>query len=82
MGRVKRKCCRTSPRCAGCPVLVAARARLGERPCATATALLIEEVLVGRPPRQLPPAVEQALDELAAARSARRFERRSPLPLP
>jgi len=42
--------------------------------------MLIEEVLVGAPPRALPPAVEQALDDLAAARAGRRFERRAPVP--
>jgi len=63
-------CCRSAPRCAGCPVVLAARARAaraqgGER------AVLVQEMLVGRPPRPLPRAVQSALDELAAARAAR-----------
>jgi hypothetical protein len=65
--RAKTTCCRSVPRCAGCPVVLAARTRVAQR--AGARSALVEEVLAGRPPRALPPPVEAALQRLAAARS-------------
>jgi hypothetical protein len=56
------------PRCAGCPVVLAARARAGRR--ADVRAALVEEMLIGRPPRQLPEPVQAALLQLSAARAA------------
>ena len=56
---MKRTCCRSTPRCAGCPVLLMARRRmLGEAPD------LFAEILGGRPVRPLPESVERALAEL------------------
>ena len=56
---MKRTCCRSTPRCAGCPVVLMARRRmLGEAPD------LFAEILVGRPVRPLPESVERALAEL------------------
>ena len=54
------------PRCAGCPVVLAARERTQQR--AGARAALVEEMLVGRPPRALPEPVQAALQQLVAAR--------------
>ena len=55
------------PRCAGCPVVLAARARTQQQR-AGARAALVEEMLVGRPPRALPEPVQAALQQLVAAR--------------
>ena len=56
---MKRTCCRSTPRCAGCPVLLLARRRmLGAPPDVFA------EILGGRPVRPLPESVERALEEL------------------
>jgi len=57
----KKKCCRTTPRCRRCPVLVKAQARAPERRAGRGA--LIEEILVGRP-RPLPACVEAALTGL------------------
>jgi hypothetical protein len=64
--KVKTSCCRSSPRCAGCPVVLAAGARRQAR--VTSRAELVEEVLVGRTARPLPEPVERALRELVVAR--------------
>ena len=64
--KVKTSCCRSSPRCAGCPVLLASRARMQRR--VGARAALVEEVLAGRPPRPLPEPVRAALERLGSAR--------------
>jgi hypothetical protein len=56
---VKRTCCRTTPRCAGCPVLLAARRRNG-----AAAHDLFTEILSGRTARPLPESVLRALEEL------------------
>ena len=56
---MKRTCCRTTPRCAGCPVLLAARRRTG-----TAAHDLFTEILSGRTARPLPESVLRALEEL------------------
>jgi hypothetical protein len=64
--KVKTTCCRSMPRCAGCPVVLAARARTQQR--VGARAALVEEMLVGRPPRALPEPVQAALQQLVAAR--------------
>jgi hypothetical protein len=65
---VSKKCCRSTPRCADCPVraVVAARRRRG---AGDGTAL-VEEVLGGRPPRPLPNSVVAALEQLSAAAAA------------
>jgi hypothetical protein len=68
--KVKTSCCRTTPRCAGCPVLLASRARVQQR--AGARAALVEEMLVGRPPRPLPEPVQAALERLGSARALAR----------
>jgi hypothetical protein len=64
--KVKTTCCRSMPRCAGCPVVLASRERTQQR--AGARAALVEEMLVGRPPRALPEPVQAALQQLVAAR--------------
>jgi len=64
--KVKTSCCRSSPRCAGCPVVLAAGARRQAR--VAGRAALVEEVLVGRSARRLPEPVERALEQLVAAR--------------
>jgi hypothetical protein len=66
MSRTLSKCCRSTPRCAGCPVLVARR-----RKTDSATQQLIADVLIGRD-RALPAAVAEQLELLAAARRRRR----------
>jgi len=65
--KVKTTCCRSMPRCAGCPVVLAARTRTQQQR-AGARAALVEEMLVGRPPRALPEPVQAALQQLVAAR--------------
>jgi hypothetical protein len=66
---VTRKCCRSTPRCAGCPVRAIAAARnqreLGE------PAALIAEILTGGAPRSLPASVAAALASLELARTPR-----------
>jgi hypothetical protein len=65
---VKTRCCRATPRCAGCPVLlIAARRRNPGVPD------LFAEILGGRTARALPESVVRALAEL---------ERRPERPLP
>jgi hypothetical protein len=66
--KVKTTCCRSMPRCSGCPVVAVARARTQQQR-AGARAALVEEMLVGRPPRALPEPVQAALQQLVAARS-------------
>jgi hypothetical protein len=56
------------PRCAGCPVVLAARARATQQRAGDRAAL-IEELLTGRPPRALPEPVQAALQQLVAARA-------------
>ena len=68
---MKARCCRATPRCAGCPVLLAARRRApgGGAPD------LVAEILRGRDPRPLPDSVLRALETLErrpAAQSASR----------
>jgi len=62
---MSKKCCRSSPRCAGCPVLELATARKGRE--LSQTAALITEILAGRAARPLPPSVAAALEQLRAA---------------
>ena len=70
------RCCRSTPRCDGCPVRLKAaavrRAAAGE-PAAGAdpTAVLVADVLAGASPRGLPPCVADALAQLDEARSRR-----------
>jgi hypothetical protein len=59
-------CCRSCPRCADCPVLVAAAARARRRESAMAT--LVGEVFTGFPGRTLPEPVTRTLEALDAAR--------------
>jgi hypothetical protein len=60
-----KKCCRSSPRCRRCPVLVKAEARA--RPCTTGPGTIVEEILGGGSPA-LPSSVADALDALSFAR--------------
>jgi hypothetical protein len=62
------RCCRTTPRCAGCPVRVMAARKRGMR--ATRTAALVEDVFRGAEPRSVPPSVTLALSRLEVARRA------------
>jgi hypothetical protein len=62
---MSKKCCRSSPRCAGCPVLALAAARKHRE--LTETAALVTEILTGHSARPLPPGVAAALEQLRAA---------------
>jgi hypothetical protein len=66
---MKSRCCRSTPRCAGCPVLARAAAR--HVAAHSLAAALITEVFVGRQPPPLPATVLDALERLDAARAAR-----------
>jgi hypothetical protein len=68
--RMAKTCCRSCPRCADCPVLVAAAAR--RRRGDATIAALVEDVLVRAPARRLPEQVVQTLDALDAVRHAPR----------
>lgn len=63
------KCCRSTPRCAACPVRAIAAVRkqreLGE------PAALVAEILAGGAPGSLPASVAAALASLELARTAR-----------
>ena len=61
---MKSTCCRSAPRCATCPVVLAARAR-GRFARETDDAL-VTEILAGAPPRELPACVREALAVLDA----------------
>jgi hypothetical protein len=63
---MKVKCCRSLPRCATCPVVLAARARAGASPAGD-----LFDVLRGAPPRELPACVLDALRTLEDRRLAR-----------
>lgn len=63
---MKTRCCRTAPRCVGCPVRLAAARRAGANGISD-EARLIAEVLAP-PPRSLPRGVEMALLALRSAR--------------
>jgi hypothetical protein len=66
---MKKRCCRSLPRCAGCPVVAAAvrrRDRNGSEP-----SVLVAEILSGSAVRPLPPAVAAALATLEDARAVR-----------
>lgn len=66
---MKKRCCRSMPRCAACPVRAAAAARAqqaGDDPAA-----IIGEILGGRPARPLPRSVAAALADLEFARATR-----------
>ena len=58
----KTTCCRSSPRCRRCPVVLKAEARAGAR------AAVVEEIFRGSS-RPLPAAVEDALAALSLART-------------
>jgi hypothetical protein len=64
---MKNRCCRSTPRCAGCPVLARAAAR--QLTTNSLTAALIAEVFVGRQPPPLPATVLDELERLDAART-------------
>jgi hypothetical protein len=66
---LKKRCCRSTPRCAACPVRAAVAARspqTGDTPEA-----LLAHILRGGPARPLPPSVAAALAELELARMVR-----------
>jgi hypothetical protein len=65
---MKRRCCRSTPRCAVCPVRAVAAARVQR---GADTAALLAEILHGRPVRELPRSVAAALAELELARAVR-----------
>ena len=65
----KTTCCRSTPRCARCPVRLALEAQARER--WDPRAALVHEVLRGSA-RELPPPVAAALAGLAQARAAAR----------
>jgi hypothetical protein len=67
-----KRCCRDSPRCADCPVLVAAAAR-ARRQDLTGIAALVDEVFGGFPSRALPESVTQTLEALDRARHGTRI---------
>ena len=65
---MKTRCCRSTPRCAGCPVLlIAARRRRQGMPD------LFAEILGGRSGRALPESVVRALEQLDDQPRAGRF---------
>jgi hypothetical protein len=66
---VKARCCRSAPRCADCPVRIAAAAR--SRAASDEPAALICEVLAGHPLPRLPHSVTAALETLELARATR-----------
>jgi hypothetical protein len=66
---MKGTCCRSTPRCVGCPVIAAAVARRPQDP--SSAAALVAAVLVG-PRTPLPACVESALAGLDEARAAAR----------
>ena len=61
MAPVAAKCCRSTPRCAQCPVVLLSRHRHG-----SAAQRLLVEIMTG-PQRPLPPAVAEQLELLSAA---------------
>jgi hypothetical protein len=65
---MKRKCCRSTPRCARCPVLAVAAVRRERH--SRERAALVTEIFAGRSARRLPQAVVDALERLDAARTA------------
>jgi hypothetical protein len=67
---MSKKCCRSSPRCAGCPVRALAAARKHRE--LSETAVLVTEILAGRGARPLPPSIAAALERLRAAAPNRR----------
>ena len=64
---MKASCCRSLPRCATCPVVLAAAARRDRG--LDASAALVTSILAGSPP-SLPRCVEEALAQLERARSS------------
>jgi hypothetical protein len=74
---MKGRCCRSTPRCAGCPVLARAAARRATTQ--STTAALIAAVFAGRQPPPLASTVLDALERLDAAR-ARAASPRVPTP--
>jgi hypothetical protein len=69
------RCCRSSPRCADCPVVVAAVARRRRQDDLVAT--LVDEVFAGACRRSLPEAVARTLQTLDVARHAGRTAARA-----
>jgi hypothetical protein len=63
---VPKTCCRSCPRCADCPVLVAAAAR--RRRHEDHVAALIDEIFCGTAGRSLPEPVARTLETLEQAR--------------
>jgi hypothetical protein len=78
---VSKKCCRATPRCAGCPVRLLAVAHNGREQ--SETAALVTEILAGRAPRPLPASITAALDqfdELGARNGRMRGQPEAALP--
>lgn len=59
---MSKKCCRSTPRCAGCPVRALSAARKQRE--LSETAALVTEMLAGRAPRPLPASISAALEQL------------------
>jgi hypothetical protein len=72
---MSKKCCRSNPRCAGCPVRARAAARTHRE--LTEAAVLVTEILAGRAGRPLPAGVAAALQQLELA-PPRNGKRRAP----
>jgi hypothetical protein len=63
---MSKSCCRSCPRCADCPVLVAAAARARRRD--EGVAKLVGEIFAGSAGRELPEPVQRTLESLELAR--------------
>jgi hypothetical protein len=64
---MKRTCCRSTPRCANCPVRAALAAR--RQPPGDEAAALLSEILAAPRSRVLPEGVASALAQLELART-------------
>jgi hypothetical protein len=67
---MKKRCCRSLPRCTDCPVVAAAVLRRQDRN-GSEPGVLVTEILSGSAARPLPPAVAAALASLEDARAIR-----------
>jgi adenine-specific DNA glycosylase len=66
-------CCRSSPRCADCPVVMAAVARRRRREHEDLVASLVDEIFTGTARRALPDPVARTLDALEQTRRGGRL---------
>jgi hypothetical protein len=64
---MKNRCCRSTPRCASCPVRAAVTART--HPCGDEAAALLSEIFAAPRARALPESVASALAQLELART-------------